>query len=440
VTIDGTQDDGTPLSRTLTNRTNNRWTEENLRPGRVTATASVAEPEAMAGSAQGTIRAGQTARVQITLQPESVVAHAFIVHFWFDSAFVEPAMFAVLKRAGKYASAHPDEKLVIVGHTDKVGSAEYNQSLSERRSRAVHAALTAEAAEWDILRRPATGALPSVRDTWDTREYQFMLQALGFYRGNVDGQHGPQTSAAVKAFRESKGLPAGTTVDDAVWAALIQDYLGQGVPAIGADRLLPNCPGQPLAWLGCGEQDPVKNTEAAWRPNRRVELLFVRATALPCAPAEPVTLKLPPPGLQWCLPAGGDPNHRCCFVTSAGDGGNAWPVQPAEAGTIQVNGSIKHEDGSPGVNLRFVLTAPDGEYMDGEVPGGPGHGQPIPGVTAADGSFYYAGKPKGIGVYTVSVQEAFVARNAGEPAAAATGNAVFKHLDGTSPFDVIVVP
>ena len=144
VTVAGTQDDGASLSRTLTNRQNNVWTEEEFPLGQYTATATAAGSPAMSGSASGTVRAGQTTRVQITLYPAAVniIAKAIVVHFRFDKAFVEPCMRHVLRRVVEYAGAHPTEKMVVVGHTDKVGPPEYNQSLSERRARAVYAYLT----------------------------------------------------------------------------------------------------------------------------------------------------------------------------------------------------------------------------------------------------------------------------------------------------------
>jgi outer membrane protein OmpA-like peptidoglycan-associated protein len=47
--------------------------------------------------------------------PSVIVATAFVVHFWFDKAFIEPCLRPVLKQVADHAAAHPDEKLVIVG-------------------------------------------------------------------------------------------------------------------------------------------------------------------------------------------------------------------------------------------------------------------------------------------------------------------------------------
>jgi peptidoglycan hydrolase-like protein with peptidoglycan-binding domain len=48
-----------------------------------------------------------------------------------------------------------------------------------------------------------------------------LQRALGV---GADGDFGPITSAAVSAFRTTHGLPAGQTVDDATWRALLKTY------------------------------------------------------------------------------------------------------------------------------------------------------------------------------------------------------------------------
>ncbi|MGH8245017.1 MAG: peptidoglycan-binding protein, partial [Gammaproteobacteria bacterium] len=455
LTVEGTQDDGTALLRTLTNRESNVWTEADFPLGQYTAKAVVTDPQPMSGSEAATVRAGQTTQVQITLHPGAVIAKEFIIHFRFDNAFVEPCMRDVLRQAVGFATDHPDEKLVIVGHTDLVGSPAdltgpdpYNQSLSERRARSVFAFLTfgrdaaGALSEWEALRRTQTG-LPTLQDNWGARQYQYMLQDLGFYPGNVDGDHGPATDDAVRSFRAAKGLPPGTTVDDAVWTALIQDYLGQDNFAVPDNRFLRNCGNEPLKWLGCATQDPVKNTRPPWRPNRRVELLFVKADKLPCKVPQPDTFDKPAPGAvgsSWCLGPGEDSKRACFVVPHLPPGGSPqndeWVRTPAEPGTVIVRGSIKFEDGTPAADVKYLLIAPDGEFMNGEQSNGEG----VAGRTKPDGTFEYPDKPKGIGVYTMEIQAPFVARTDDELPGAAKGNVVCKRLDGSSDFNVIVMP
>ena len=64
-------------------------------------------------------------RVTIVLRRGAIVATAFVVHYRFDKALVEPCMRHVLTEVVQRATSGPaDEKLVIVGHTDKTGSDE----------------------------------------------------------------------------------------------------------------------------------------------------------------------------------------------------------------------------------------------------------------------------------------------------------------------------
>ena len=461
VTVEGTQSDGTTVTATPARRTRgNVWSKENLAPGQYTARAVVVAPDAMSGSAAATLRSGDTKRVQIVLRRGAVIATAFVVHFRFDKSFVEPCMRGVLSDVMRHAVANADEKLVIVGHTDKTGSDAYNQSLSERRARSVFAYLTsgrdaaAARAEWGELRHRAAGALPTVRDTWSAHQYQYMLQDLGFYPGSIDGQHGPQTDAAVAAFRAAKSLPAGTTVDDAVWEALIADYLAvdQAAMTLAEDRLLRNakdaCDAGPLKWIGCGEEAPLPLPQPtrgdAFRPYRRVELLFVKADGLPCEPPRPDTFDLPAPGsggTAWCLgPAAG--GTRCCFATRACENAQPgqWCIVPADPATVAISGSFSFEDGSPAPDIRFVLIAPDGEYLAGERESAPDRGDGVVARADSHGRFSFP-QEKLVGIVTVEVREQFTARLAGQPVTAAKGNVVCARVAaGGGSIDIVLAP
>ncbi len=444
-------DDARPFSaRTLSGRSGNLWTEPDMPPGAYTATAVVKAPQAMSGSANATLRAGATTKVTITLTPLAAIATRFIVSFRFDKAFVEPCMRHVLRQAVDFGDAHPDQKLLIVGDTDLVGTPgsptgpdPYNQSLSERRARAVFAFVTfgrdpdGASAEWTALRARQTGAGATLADNWGTRQAQFMLQDLGFYPGRVDGADGTQTHDAVRAFRRGKGLPPGTVLDDAVWNALIRAYLGQDSFAVPAARCFTNCPGEIVKWVGVASQDPQINTRHAERRNRRVELLFVNAATLPCQEPQPDTFALPAPGTvdtAWCIGPGSDSRRACFAAPYQPPGtlatGDQWTRVPAEPGTLELDVLIEREvrqaDGSvvlqPAGGTKFVVITPLGEYLAAEL----SSGEPQPAKTEADGSQTFADKP--LGIYTLEVVADVLVRLNEDGPQDARGNAVCKHL------------
>jgi hypothetical protein len=379
-------------------------------------------------------------------------------------------MRSVLRQVADYARDHSSERLVIVGHTDRAGSPDYNQSLSERRSRSVFAYLTvgvdeasraAAIAEWNHLRetRPA-GEQPSIKDSWDVREYQQMLQVLGFYPGPIDGERGSLTNGAVQSYRCQRGFPPGTGVDPEVWQALIEDYLTQEALAVSTSQFFPNCPGEILKWLGCGETDPRDRRSTAFRPSRRVELMFVQTDRLPCQIPQPATFNLPTPGTvnaNWCV--GGTSGARCCLVSPIlipgrndpqpcpTDPNGPWCRQPAEPGTLTVQGSIRREIRLPDGTVRldpvprqeFVLIAPNGQFKQSEQ----SRGDPSPARTDNNGEFSFPDLP--VGIYTLEVvarrpQDYVLVRLESGSYNDALGAVVCKHLTPTdTQLNVVIV-
>lgn len=63
------------------------------------------------------------------------------INFKTDSAVVSPKYDAELAELGQLLKTHPGKKVRVVGHTDSTGSAAYNKKLSEKRAKAVAAAL-----------------------------------------------------------------------------------------------------------------------------------------------------------------------------------------------------------------------------------------------------------------------------------------------------------
>lgn len=451
VTVDGTAKDGAHINLTLTNRSGNVWTEDPFTPGRYRFEAS--EPGGRTGATeQEVIEFVDPNHVVIHMRGGAAVGNTRVVHYRFDRAFVEPCMRVVLQEVQERADSGPaEEKILIVGHTDKAGSDAYNQSLSERRARGVFAYLTFKrdpavaVGEWDQLRRAQAGGLPTLNDNWGTAEYQYMLQDLGFYPDWVNGQHDAATAAAVRSFQTSKGLPPTGAVDEATWPVLIKSYLEQDNLDIPDAKFLPNCPGEILKWLGCGESDPVRPDKAnAWRPNRRTEILFVTVAELPCKGhvAKPDTFALPPPnrvGGGWCMgPAtGGD--RKCFLRRSASVDSDAILVQEVHRPPVNVKLRIEFEDGSPAAGIDYFLIAPDGEFMDQEFEDVLGkRGTPLIATTDATGEKQYTKTAGGKGIWTLEVQGHFIVRLKEDPPRSGKGNVVCKRLDADGDFIAVI--
>ena len=66
------------------------------------------------------------------------------VKFDFGKATLEPASIGAIRSLAEYMRQHPEARITVSGHADSIGSAAYNQALSERRAMAVREALIRE--------------------------------------------------------------------------------------------------------------------------------------------------------------------------------------------------------------------------------------------------------------------------------------------------------
>ena len=58
------------------------------------------------------------------------------IHFDFDRSTIRPGDQRILAASAAYLKAHPDQLVLVEGHCDERGTAEYNLALGERRARA----------------------------------------------------------------------------------------------------------------------------------------------------------------------------------------------------------------------------------------------------------------------------------------------------------------
>jgi len=88
------------------------------------------------------------------------------VKFDFDKYDIKPQYFANLDNTAKKIKEHPEKQIEVQGHTDNVGSFQYNQKLSERRADAVKKYLIEGSGRTDITSRGFSFSRPI--DTNDT--------------------------------------------------------------------------------------------------------------------------------------------------------------------------------------------------------------------------------------------------------------------------------
>jgi len=76
--------------------------------------------------------------VELSVEEEEVVRRAFDnLEFETDKALIRPVSYTPLNELAALLSEHPTWKLRITGHTDNMGTAEWNMDLSRRRAEAV---------------------------------------------------------------------------------------------------------------------------------------------------------------------------------------------------------------------------------------------------------------------------------------------------------------
>lgn len=115
--------------------------------------------------------------------------------FGFDSTTIQPQGRENLRTLAANLDKYPDTDLLIVGHTDDVGSDDYNQSLSERRARAAADYLVSQGVERSRLRTNGRGELePVAENTSDAGRQENRRVEIAIY-ANEDMRREAQEQA-----------------------------------------------------------------------------------------------------------------------------------------------------------------------------------------------------------------------------------------------------
>ncbi|MGD2123659.1 MAG: peptidoglycan-binding protein [Gemmatimonadota bacterium] len=194
------------------------------------------------------------------------------ISFEFDKSFIRPSVVGDLKRVEVALERHPEAKVLIFGHTDKVGGEEYNKGLSERRALSTYAFITDDPDTWEVLYN---------QEDWGTRAIQEILKDFGppYDPGPVDGIYGPQTRRAVSQYQTDRGLSVDGIAGPITRKEMFTEYMtSKHDVKVAPDRFMDP------KHVGCGELNPLEETEGPSEANRRVMFYLFHQGRLPAVP------------------------------------------------------------------------------------------------------------------------------------------------------------
>ena len=203
------------------------------------------------------------------------------ITFGTNTSFLHPKHAAELKNLvaiiQDWQKKNPDGKLVLFGHADAVGKEEPNKALSERRAQSILAFLLKEPDTWEEL---------CSKEKWGLAASQEYLKHLGHDPGAVDGQDGPKTKEAVKAFQAKLGLAQSGTADATTRKALFKTFIEKYNAAGFKKKDFDDINGNPFA--GCSEFNLAEKSAGACEANRRVGVFLLKSNknfpiTYPCA-------------------------------------------------------------------------------------------------------------------------------------------------------------
>jgi len=273
------------------------------------------------------------------------------IHFETNKTFLLPSAMAGIRQLASIYKSFGTPSVLVTGHTDTVGDAEYNRGLSVERAESIAAFLVDDVERWreNYQAHPHSAA-------WGVREDQLMLSTLPqggapFYTGRIDGQAGPLTKGAYQSFQSSKGLPQSGRGDDATRRALIADYMA--IPGTS----LPKGSPKPLTH-GCGLTHLAEPTGPGVDnlANRRVEIFLFEGAVIP-PPQTPCPSGGCPEFAQWQKQAG-DPidldKPPGSIAVSVVDGAG----KPLDGANVHASGITPADGTSSGGKVSFDALVP----------------------------------------------------------------------------------
>jgi outer membrane protein OmpA-like peptidoglycan-associated protein len=279
-----------------------------------------------------------------------------------DKTFLLPPAMHSIRTLKRFYDSHPGLQVLVNGHADRQGPADYNRSLSEERAKSMAAFLTDQVDAWASYYKPQ-----QVGQAWGVREDQMMLATVTdgsapFYPGAINGALNGPTKDAVKSFQIWANANQGTSLktngvpDAETRKALIARYMAQDETSLPA--------GTEVQTHGCGEFHPDQPTgDSVSEPkNRRVEVFLFEGGIQP-APVKPC------PSPKGCKEYAVwsdatvesvdlDDMPGTLVVTASDDKG-----APVEGADVHIAGTVSADGKTDGSGVAKIDTLPHGEYQ-----------------------------------------------------------------------------
>ena len=111
------------------------------------------------------------------------IIRSYPVYFNFDRSNIRQSETETLNNISRDIAQYHPEQVTVTGHTDRSGSAQYNQTLSKKRADTVSRALVALGVENQVLDEQARGETQNAVPTADGVKMQENRRAMVDFRG-----------------------------------------------------------------------------------------------------------------------------------------------------------------------------------------------------------------------------------------------------------------
>lgn len=122
------------------------------------------------------------------------IIKSYPVYFNFDRSNIRDNETQTLNQVAQDIATYHPMQVTVTGHTDRAGSAKYNQALSERRAETVSKALTTRGVANQVINEQARGESDPAVQTADGVKLQENRRAMIDFRGQVDVKPGDAVS------------------------------------------------------------------------------------------------------------------------------------------------------------------------------------------------------------------------------------------------------